>query len=340
LSTPGSPSSSLSTDGCSGVLLTAPALPRWTAMDEDAGGAPTEETLEDVLRRQCGVIRPADVARWLAPDEIRAEVAEGRWSHPHRGVYVTQNRDLSVDQERWVCLLAGPRGSALGGLTAAAIDGLTGFEVPLTFLVIPAGYRKPRRDGLVVQRTTRLTDADVHPTRVPRRTRLPRSLVDGASWSRRERTARAVILAGVQQRLVRPDDLRDALLRTGPCRHRALITESISDAEGGVASVPEHDFEIIRRRFHLPRPDRQAVVRRSDGRYYLDGYWHRYRLGVEIHGLQHLAVPSWDADLDRHTELTADGRAILQFSSYSVRHRKDHVGALVTRALRRRGWTE
>jgi hypothetical protein len=77
----------------------------------------------------------------------------------------------------------------------------------------------------------------------------------------------------------------------------------------------------------VPVPDRQAVVRRPGGRYYLDVHWAAYATGTEIHGTQHIQIRTWDADLDRHNELTAGGRRILQFSSYSVRHRQDHVGA-------------
>jgi hypothetical protein len=50
----------------------------------------------------------------------------------------------------------------------------------------------------------------------------------------------------------RPGDLRDALSRRGPCRHRGDL-----------------------HRFHLPEPDRQAVVARPGGRYYLDVDWLR-----------------------------------------------------------------
>lgn len=296
-------------------------------------------SLEDVLRRQDRVVRPADVAPWLSPAEIRREVADGRWRSPHRGVFVAHNALLTAEQERLVCLLCAPSGSALAGLTAAGIDGFEGFDVPETYLVIPGGYRKPRRYGLLVHLSNHLGDSDVHPLREPRRTRLPRSLIDAASWASGERRARGIILAGVQQRRVRPADLREALSRRGPCKRHALIVESVDDAEGGIASVPEHDFEIVRRQARVPEPDRQAIVRRADGRYYLDGYWRQYRLSTEIHGIQHLAIPSWDSDLDRHTELTADGRAVLQFSSYSVRRRKDYVGRILVRALRNRGWT-
>ena len=294
--------------------------------------------LEDVLRRQAGVVRPHDVLPWLTTADIRREVADGRWQRPQQGVYVTHNAGLTDEQERWVCVLAGPPGSALAGLTAAELDGLEGFAVPEVHLSVPVGTRRPRRDGLVVHYSSHLQPVDIHPVKEPHRTRIARSLVDAASWEAVERRSRALILAGVQQRRVRPDDLRDALSRRGPCKHHALLTESIEDAEGGIASVPEREFEQIRRRFGLPAPDRQAVVRRAGGRYYLDVDWEAYGAGTEVHGIQHLQIHNWDADLDRHNELTARGRRILQFSSYSVRHRQEHVGALVTRALRQGGW--
>ena len=73
-----------------------------------------------------------------------------------------------------------------------------------------------------------LGSSDVHPLRQPRRTRAERSLLDAASWSRFERRARAVILTGVQQRVVSPQQLRGRAAPSGPCRHRALIVESIA----------------------------------------------------------------------------------------------------------------
>ena len=297
-------------------------------------------SLEEVLRRQAGVFRLADVALWLTPDDVRREVVSGRWQRVGRGVYVAHNAPLTLEQERWACWLCAPPGSALSGLTAAELDGFEGFSVPETHLTVPQGSLRPRRDGLVVHYSTHLTSADVHPLRLPARTRLPRSLVDGASRSPAERPARAIILAGVQQRRVRPDDLRDALGRRGPCKHHALIVESIADAEGGIASVPEHDFDQIVRRYGLPRPDRQVVVRRKDGRYYLDADWERFDVSAEVHGTQHLQVLTWDADLDRHNVLTAGGRRILQFTSYAVRHRKADVANLISATLRSCGWRE
>lgn len=295
-------------------------------------------TLDELLDRQNGVFRLLDVRPWLSRDQVRRELIRGRWSSPHRGIYVTHNGKLSPPQEQWVDLLSGPSGSALGGLTAASLDGLANFAVPETHLVIPGGYRKPRRDRLVVHYSNHLGPQDVHPVKLPQRTRLPRSLADAATWGTSNRLARAIILAGVQQRLVRPADLRAALASRGPCRRHALIVESIDDAEGGIASVPERDLEVLRRRAGIPEPSRQAIVQRVDGRWYLDAEWTEFSTCLEVHGIQHLQILQWDADLDRHSEHAADGRAVLQVTSYAVRYRKDDVAKLVIRALRNRGW--
>ncbi|HSK27172.1 MAG TPA: hypothetical protein VK894_09710 [Jiangellales bacterium] len=51
-----------------------------------------------------------------------------------------------------------------------------------------------------------------------------------------------------------------------------------------------------------------------------------------MHGVQHLELLSWDADLDRMGEIVARGRRVLPFTSYAVRHQGDRVGSLLRRA--------
>jgi hypothetical protein len=185
-----------------------------------------------------------------------------------------------------------------------------------------------------------LSVADVHPLRLPPRTRPQRSLIDAASWSpfEAERRARAIILGGVQQRITRTRDLREALSRRGACRHRALIVESILDARGGIQSLPELDFEMIRRRRGLPEPSTQAPRRRADGKYYLDVEWRDYDAACEIHGIPHLRVLQWESDLERANEITIAGPRLLVFSSYATRRRQDRVGRQLVQLLRRGGW--
>lgn len=276
------------------------------------------QEVHDLLRRQDFVFRYSDVSAWLTWSQVRQEIRAGRWRRVHRGIYVAHNGPVSRQQERRICLLAAPPGSALAGLTAAELDGLEGFSVNDAYLVVPAGLRRPERPGLITKLSHWLGPEDVHPAREPRRTRMARSLVDGASWSTSDNYARAIVLAGVQQRLVRCADLRDALSRRGPCFRHALIVESIDDAEGGIASLPEREFDLIRRRCRLPEPRRQAIVQGPDGRHYLDADWPVFGVTAEVHGSQHLEVVTWNADLDRLAVIAAHGRRVLQFTSHAV----------------------
>lgn len=250
----------------------------------------------------------------------------------------THNGPLTRDQELWACLLGAPPGSALAGPTAAELDGLRGFESDRIWLVVPQGRRRPVADGVTSMWSTQLGPGDVHPLRLPRRTTIERSLLDMSINARCAQAARAPLLAGVQQRLTVPARLHEALVRRGPCARRALIAETLDDAEGGIQSLPEREFDVLRQRRGLPPPARQRVVRRPDGRYYLDADWQQFDLSVEIHGMPHLEVRNWDADLDRHNELNIDGRRLLQFCSYAVRHQSERVGEQLERALRRGGW--
>jgi len=254
-------------------------------------------------------------------------------------VAVLHNGPLTDVQRVWVALLSCAPGSALGGLTALIQDGLEGFAPPSKpQVVLPEGAARPVRYVDVAPHwSTRLDDRDVHPTKTPRRTRSQRSIVDEASWSDNPRRARSVVLASVQQRVARPSGLRDALARRGPCRHRALIVSSIVDAIGGIQSLPARVFDDIMSRYHLPRPSRQQPVRRTDGRYFLDVGWDAYDAGCEIHGIPHLEVIRWDADLRRLNDIVVSGPRLLVFSSHAIRYEQHDVAEQVTALLRRGG---
>ena len=208
----------------------------------------------------------------------------------------------------------------------------------MPIVVQPMGASRPPHADVRVHWSTMLDERDVHPGRAPRRTRPARSLIDAASWSATDAVARAIVIGGVQQGLVRTSDLRDALSRRGSCRRRALIVQSVLDAAGGIQSLPERDFDQLRRLGRLPRPTRQARRQRPDGRYYLDVSWDEFEAAVEIHGIPHLEVPQWEADLSRANEITIGGEQLLIFSSFAVRHQGQRVIDQVTRLLISRGW--
>lgn len=307
--------------------MTADVIPepfdhhRWLSLLEEEHG---------VLHR-CEI--PAEYVRH-AQREIRAK----RWTRIRRDVFVAHNGPLTEEQRQWAALKVAPPDSALSGLTAAAIDGLTGFPTEYTHLTMPCGSRRLNLAAVTEHFSRVLSSSDVHPMRKPRRTRLPRSIIDAATWAENDRRARAILLAGVQQGLVVASQLRETLVSRGPCLRHALIAESIDDAEGGIASVPEWEFNAIVRAYRLPEPTRQQVLQHDDGRFYLDSDWEKFELSAEIDGQGHMDIRQWEADLDRANEIVISNRLLLRFTSFAVRHRSEAVATTLIRALTARGW--
>lgn len=227
-------------------------------------------------------------------------------------------------------------------MTAASADGLEGFQPAAFHVVTPHGSN---RDDLVheqlkvkVHESRQLADADMHPTRKPRRTRFPRSIVDAASLAGSDGRCRAIIAASVQQRRVRPAELLVIARSRKTLTRRALIIETIGDVAGGSQSLPELEYLRGVRRTGLPLPTRQRIVRRAAGRYYLDCEFDPFEVTVEINGVQHIELLTKESDDIRRTRLAIGGRLMVDISSYVVRHDIDLAMLMTAEALTARGW--
>lgn len=297
-----------------------------------------------------GVLTSAAALRYMSEDQLRWKISSGRWQKPVRGVVVAQSGPLTGRQLLRVTLLAaGPR-AALAGLTAAQLDGLTGFDDkgkgdhrPI-YLLAPYGYRRrtaPLGLTVITHYSRRLGDGDVHPAKQPRRTRIARSIVDAASWMATDRGAMAVLAAGVQQRLVRVEDARQAAEQVIKFRRRKLILETLGDIAGGAQALSELDFtRNVVRAFRLPEPTRQTARRDARGRRrWTDVSWDDYKLVVEIDGAQHTEDPlqRWD-DMERDIDLGDGGYRTLRFPAWLVRQNPQSVARTIRQALRRAGY--
>ncbi len=271
---------------------------------------------------------------------MRWRLTSGRWQRPLRGVLVTHSGPLTPDQDRWAHLLAAGPHAVLAGLTSASLDGLMGFDEQVVSILVPHGAARPRVEGAVVRQTTMLGSRDVNPLRMPRRTRPARSLVDAATWASRDGYARAIVHAGVQQRLVLASDLALVLRRRHNTARRALLWATLLDAAGGSHTVTESDVLRICRRHGLPSPSRQ--VRRRDGagsNRYLDSYFAAWCLVVEIDGAAHHDVLAWWADMDRDNDLVQEGNRVLRFLAFVVREQPERVAARLREVLITAGWS-
>lgn len=192
---------------------------------------------------------------------------------------------------------------------------------------------------MIVHCSAFLRPADVHPLRLPPRTRLTRSIVDAASWAEDDDRARSVLASSVQQRLVRCADLRAVLMRLGKVHRRGLIMSTLDDVAGGTHSLPELDFSRLCRRAGLPPPTSQSRRRDRNGRVrWLDVSWEKFGLVVEIVGRWHMEVRAWWDDLARANSLVPDGARLLRYPSYLVREQPELVAQQVRSALISLGW--
>ena len=308
--------------------------------------SPTKD-LAEVIDEYDGVLSTAIALRYMTQKQLRCRVASGRWQRPSRGVVIAQSGPLTDRQVLRVALhRAGPR-SALAGLTAARLDGFKGFDdkVPFSgrpiYLLIPYGYKRsaPPLGLTVVTRYSQfLGEADVHPTRQPRRTRIARSLVDAAAWMPTDRGAMAVLAAGVQQGLARVGDLRLVTDRLETVRRRKLIVDVLGDIDGGAQAISELDFlRLVVRPFGLPEPSRQSARRDRQGRRrWIDASWDDRKVAVEIDGAHHTEDPlqRWD-DMERDIDLMLDGYQTLRFPAWLVRRNPEYVACRILEALRR-----
>ncbi len=302
--------------------------------------------LTDLLREQDGVVSTASALGWLSQQQLRWRVTSGRWQQPCRGIVVAHSGPMTQKQQLWAALLWAGEGAVLAGLTAAGLDGLEGFPdranaAQPIHLLVPACRsvrRKPPGLPVAVHYSIMLTPQDVHPLRVPRRTRLARSLVDAAAWAGSDRRAQAVLAAGVQQRLVRPGDLLAVAIGNQRRPRRAMIMATLDDIAGGAQALSELDFTRLVRRHQLPEPDRQAPRRDAAGRRrWLDAVWETARLIVEVDGIHHLDADQYWADMDRGNDFTLDGYRILRFPAFAVRYQADYVAGKIRDALRSPG---
>jgi Protein of unknown function (DUF559) len=306
--------------------------------------------ISQVLVAQEGVLSTSTALRFMSEDQLRWKIASGRWQKPSRGVVVAQSGPLTERQSLRVALLrAGPQ-SALAGLTAARLDGFKGFDDKGPFadhpiyLLVPYGYKRrtpPLGLNVVTRYSQALADADVHPKRQPRRTRIARSLVDAAAWMPTDRGAAAVLAAGVQQGLARAADLKLVADRIETRRRRKLIIEVLGDIAGGSQAISELDFlRLVVRPFRLPEPSRQSARRDRRGRRrWIDAAWDDGKLAVEIDGAQHTEDPlqRWD-DMERDIDLVLDGYRTLRFPAWLIRKNPGYVARRILEALGKAGY--
>ncbi|GLI02672.1 hypothetical protein Pa4123_79500 [Phytohabitans aurantiacus] len=299
-----------------------------------------DDELTWVLFRQDGVLAYWQARRFFSEAAVRHRVRSGRWRRVHRQIYLTNNGPIGREQELWIAVLAAGRGALIAGSTALDGYGLHRYAGVGVHVLLPA-FRRPidLPPRVVIHRTAALPREDVHRMAAPPRTMPPRSVVDAAQWTGSDDAAAAIVAAAFQRRLVTAEEILGVLNRLPRARRRAVITAAAQDAEGGSHSLAELDYLRLSRRYGLPEPSRQVVRRDASGkRRYLDVYYEKWGVHVEIDGGQHNDPRHLWADMKRQNELWIAGDRVLRFPAHLIRANPAEVFAQVHAALRAAGW--
>jgi very-short-patch-repair endonuclease len=142
----------------------------------------------------------------------------------------------------------------------------------------------------------------------------------------------------VQQGMVVPEALGVELLRIRRDKRRMFIGTVLLDILGGARSLGELEFARECRLRDLPEPSRQVVRRGRDGRYYLDVFWDRWRVAVEVDGIHQLWAENVVRDALRHNDVTLGDCRVLRLPLLGLRVAPDAFFAQIEDALRAAGW--
>ena len=292
-----------------------------------------------LLKVQCGVVTRTQIpaGQW---ERVRWLLESHRWQRICPGLFVHQPGPLSAEQRRWVGVLGGGEGAALCGPTAAEMAGLEGFETNAVHVRIPARRHGCKIAGVRYHRK-RSGPTDLAANRQPPRVALAHALIEMAATALTDDRAHQILTASVQQGLLRPQALEDAVAAKGRLRRRSVIAETLLDISDGAQSLNELAMLAIVRTHGLPMPQLQMQLATDRRRSRIDGGWPQYAVCFEIDGAGHFAIGKWIDDADRQNEValaTPEGTTLLRWPGFTVRQQPAVVADQAARALARGGW--
>lgn len=294
-----------------------------------------QAAVRETAARQGGVVSRAQLrSMGLGPNDVRSEVAAGRWYAEGRvAVRVGAASRLG---RLWRALFEAGRSARFDGVTALQLAGLINWEARTVDLVVPhnRSYRGVEGARVFVER-------DLEPAAPTRTADAPRSepayaLVRAAMNSDSDRQAATLIAMSVQQKVVDPARLLQVWRAWRLPRRREALEPIIVDVCDGAHSLGELDFARLCRERGLPEPKRQVIRKGRDGRVFLDVRW-ECGLVVEIDGVQHFQGLAPVDDALRQNAVVLRSDAVLRIPVLGLRLYPDEFLDQVAMGLVARG---
>jgi very-short-patch-repair endonuclease len=244
---------------------------------------------------------------------------------------------LTRTAQLWSAVLEGGPRARLDGASALVAAGLVHFEPDKIRVSVPRGARVRHRGTMAdIRQTRRLEPEDLEPGGLPR-TRVEVAAIRAALWARTNRQASLLLAMTVQQGLATAEDLSLEMLRVRRDKRRTFLHGVLLDLLGGVRSLGELDVLRGCRERDLPEPDLQVLRRTPTGTYYLDFRWKRWKVVLEVDGIQHSWVENVVSDALRQNTIALTGDTVLRLPVLGLRVCPDDFFAQLAEALRAAG---
>ncbi|MGH3316109.1 MAG: hypothetical protein ACRDO0_08180 [Nocardioidaceae bacterium] len=288
---------------------------------------------EDLAADQDGVLSREQLRQLgLTKGNVRTQVRAGRWRMHGRQAVAVHTAGLG-QRARWrVTVLEVGAEAALDGVSALQAAGLTGYDEPAVHISVPKGTHPRRLPGVHVHETRLRRPTDVIAAGIPR-VRPEVAAVRAALWATSDRQAALLVVMAVQQRLTTAQAMERALGGIRRHRRRPFLNTILRDVIDGAHALGELDFARMCRARQIPAPTRQVVRRGPHGRVYLDAYWGKHRLVVEIEGIHHGTANTQIADALRQNSFSLRRDTVLRIPLLGLRVAPDEFMDQVAEAL-------
>ena len=284
-----------------------------------------------VSRRQ---VYACGLTRW----HVRGQVRARRWRTVGDQSVCLHRGEISPAGSRWAAVFQGGPRAHLDGASALIAGGLSRFTEDRIRVSVPRGARVRRTRLFNIRQTRRWAASDIVDAGVPR-ARPGVAAVRGALWAVSDAQATLLLTMTAQQGLATPEEIGTELLRVRRHARRRMLHSVVLDLMQGAASLGELDVVRLLRRRGLPPPDRQVL--RCAGRrgYYLDLYWERWKLVVEIDGIHHTWAENLVDDALRQNAISLGGDTVLRLPLLGLRVAPEQFLDQIEGALVSRGWS-
>ncbi|MGH2840833.1 MAG: DUF559 domain-containing protein [Solirubrobacteraceae bacterium] len=264
----------------------------------------------------------------LSANAISKRVAARRMHRVHRGVFAVGPLPLGEYGMWMAAVLACGPGALLSHRSAAALWGVRPDSRRMTDVTTSRQAR--RRDGITVQRTRTLAEADTDTVRGIPCTSLARTLLDLAEVVDRRALERALDRAE-QLGLLDMRAIEDVLARNPTRRGARRLRRALADHYGG-STITKNEIEElflqICRQAGLPQPEVNVWLAIPGEEWQVDFLWRRERLVVETDGRKtHGTRQAFERDRRRDQRLMVEGWRVVRFTWRQITREPEAVAA-------------